>query len=106
MKVEVFMDNDRIQKVLFCCEKSLNLLNSLESLLKITCSSCITKEFNSEYYDLPFEKRVNLSEERNMYINMLSIALEKTSLIYEQFKYAEKEIVSNYNRTPTIAADK
>lgn len=100
------MDGNKVQKVLCYCENSLDLLNSLEGILKITYNSCMNKEFNSIYYDIPFDKRINISEERNIYINMISIALEKLSLIYEQHKNTEQELISNHNNTPTIAAER
>lgn len=49
----------------------------LESLIKLTKSSCLEKEMNSSYYDLSKNNKLQLSEERNNYINVLSITLEK-----------------------------
>lgn len=54
-------------------------LSYLETIITLTKEICLNKEFRSEYYELPDSCKKYLSKERNHYINMLSIALEKIS---------------------------
>ena len=80
-------------------------LNVLESILKLTIDSCFEKENNSIYYNLCNDKIIKLSNERNHYINLLSIAIEKLKIITDINETLEQEFIS-YSNTPTIAADK
>ena len=66
---------------------------------------CFEKENNSIYYNLCNEKIIKLSNERNHYINLLSIAIEKLKIITDINETLEQEFIS-YSNTPTIAADK
>lgn len=54
-----------------------------ESIIKLTLESCLEKELRSNHYNLSPDKSINLSEERNHYINLLNIALDKLSIIKE-----------------------
>ena len=80
------------QKVLLKFDDIYDLLNSLESIIKITQKACLNKEISSVYYNLTYNDRVILSEERNHYINMLSIALDKLSSLKDKNFIIEKEI--------------
>ena len=76
-------------------ENSLfNELSTLESVLKLTKSSCYEQEVNSNYYNLDNFEQVKLSEERNHYLNLLAIALDKVSILKEINKNLEDEICS------------
>ena len=80
-------------------------ISTLESLIKLTLNECKDKEIRANYYDIPFDNIINLSEERNNYINMLTVALEKI----EQIKIISSNLEINsldYKSTPTMAADK
>lgn len=77
-------------------DSSIDELFKLISLIRFTKESCLAKEMNAIYYNLNGINRFKLSEERNDYINILSIAEEML------FSFQEKY----YNNTPTIAADK
>ncbi len=57
-------------------ENMINELYTLESLVKTTVENCLNKECNSEYYREQDRKK-KISEERNDYINILTIALSK-----------------------------
>lgn len=59
-------------------EKIFDELAKVENILYTTMKSCINKECNSEYYVNCNSS--NISEERNSYITMLSIALEHLKL--------------------------
>lgn len=78
-------------------------LNVLESIIKLTKDSCFEKENNSIYYDLTKDKMVEISNERNHYINLLSLAVEKVNTIRNIGEMLELGI---YNSTPTIAAER
>lgn len=99
------MNNKRLQSIICCNEKSFELLHLLESIIKVTYTTCQNNEDNSIYYNIPFDKRIKISNERSNYINMMLIALEKISSLYNLNEVIEKELI-DYNNTPTIAADK
>lgn len=61
------------------CDNSFNQLYYLESILILTKEACQEKEFSEIYYNLPQKDKYTLSEERNHYINMLSLALDKVT---------------------------
>ena len=77
-------------------EEIINEIDYLETLVELTRNFCLNKEFQAIYYDLSREKSYLLSKERNHYINVLNMTLKRLNRI--------KEI--DYNKTPTIAADK
>ena len=70
-------ENNKAVKL--CCESIYDQLFHLESIIKITKDACLDKEFQSVYYNLSSKAKYTLSEERNNYINMLTIALDKIS---------------------------
>ena len=67
------------KKVVLSCENCFDKLYMLESILQFTREVCQEKEFSSIYYNLPPKYKFTLSEERNHYINMLSLALDRVS---------------------------
>ena len=70
---------DSYKKVQLSCNKCFNQLYYLESILKFTKDVCQEKEFTSVYYNLPQKDKFTLSAERNHYINMLDLALDRVS---------------------------
>ena len=73
------MDNIQAQKVLSNFDDTFELLFSLESIIKIVHESCLDKEVYSKHYNLTSKEKLDLSIERNNYINLLTIALDKIS---------------------------
>lgn len=69
-------------------------LDSLESVIKLTQESCLDKEIDSIYYNLNAEDKLILSKERNHYINLLTIALQKVKNLKENSLDIERRIVS------------
>lgn len=69
-------------------------LSTLESVIKLTKDSCFEQEVNSNYYNLAKAEQLKLSEERNHYLNLLTIALDKVSLLKKINKDLEIEIYS------------
>ena len=59
------------------CDNSYNQLYYLESILQLTKDVCQEKEFASIYYNLPPKYKFILSAERNHYINMMNLALDR-----------------------------
>jgi len=70
---------DSYKRVQLSCDNCFNELYSLESILTFTKEVCQEKEFSAIYYDLPQKDKFILSEERNHYINMLNLALDRVS---------------------------
>lgn len=70
-------------KLMLYCEDCYDQLNYLESIIKMTKNVCQEHEFSAIYYDLPNKYKFILSEERNHYINMLTIALDKINKLKE-----------------------
>ena len=66
-------------------------LFALESLLKLTKEACLKQEINSNYYGLDDFNKVKLSEERNHYLNLLTIAIDKIDVLKEISQSIEKE---------------
>ena len=73
-------------------DSSFDTLMTLESIIKITQANCRDKEIYSVHYDLPTKDKKMLSEERNHYINMLNLALDKVSNLIEINLIIEKEL--------------
>ena len=96
------MSNNRPNFAVSNFESIFDKIYTLESIIKLTLSNCQDKEITSSYYDVSSKNTIKLSEERNNYINMLTIALEKL----EQLKTISSNLEISYNNTPTIAADK
>lgn len=86
------MCKSQATRVLSSFDDSFDVLFSLESLIKATQNSCLDKECSSIYYNLPQKEKIILSEERNHYINLLSIALDKISSLKEIHLDIEKEL--------------
>ena len=76
-------------------ENSLfNEQSALESVLKLTKDSCFEQEICANYYNLDKLMQLRLSEERNHYLNLLTIALDKVSLLKKINNDLEIEIYS------------
>ena len=87
------MNNKCYSNVILAYENSLfEELSSLESVLKSTKDSCLKQEINSNYYELADDNKVKLSEERNHYLNLLTIAIDKINLLKQINRNIENEI--------------
>jgi len=86
------MNNFQMQKVMSNFDDMFELIFSLESIIKMTQNVCRNKEVASVYYNLPLKQKYTLSEERNHYINMLSLALNQISSLKEANTNLEKEL--------------
>ncbi len=91
-----------MEKIITSIEKSIEELFTLESILKVTKETCLERELAGLYYNLGNDAQTGLSEERNHYINLLGIALDKIANLKEINLTAEIEIYnlkqySNYS---------
>ena len=75
--MEAFMKQYASTDMQSCFDSLFNEIFYLESIIKLTKESCLEREITASYYNLPKLEQTGLSEERNHYINMLSIAQEK-----------------------------
>ncbi len=80
-----------MENIFTSIEYALEELFTLESIIKFTKEACLEKEFASIYYEIPESKKNLLSEERNHYINMLTIALDKLTNIKNNVFIVENE---------------
>ena len=103
--IEVFMRKKQEQELLFAFDNVLDSLSSITSIIKITQDYCYSQELNAKYHSLTHEELILLSEERNHYINMLTLAYEKLLNLQDTSIQIQNKIIA-YNNTPTIAADK
>ena len=85
------MEKDH-KHILSCFQTTFDELFLLESIIKLTKESCLDREVTSQYYNLSEEKKRHLSEERNNYINMLSIALDRVKILKDINNQIEEEI--------------
>ncbi len=69
-------------------------LYSVESLVETTLESCLRKECDAQYYEGE-DISSKISEERNTYINMLEIALEKIKNIQKLNGEIETMIIAS-----------
>ena len=80
------------QEILSCFENTFEVLFSLETIIKVTQNNCLDKEVCAKYYNLPAKEQCILSEERNQYINMLTLAMDKVSRLKEINLVIEQEL--------------
>ena len=86
------MSSNQNKNLLVCFEDSIDELFSLESIIKLTQESCLVREEDSIYYSLDSDEKIFLSEERNHYINMLTLALDKVNKLKKLSNSIEKEL--------------
>lgn len=86
------MDKTKSHAIVSCFDKSFDELCELETLITLTKEMCFEQENSSNYYGLSQNKKITLSEERNHYINMLTVALDKVSNIKTLNSLIEKEM--------------
>lgn len=81
-----------MKKIITSIELSVEELFKLESVVQLTKEACLEREFASIYYDLVDKNKSGLSEERNHYINLLTIALNMLSNLKQIIFIVEDEI--------------
>ena len=73
--------------------KAFSELHDIKALLKATITYCNDKEFKGIYYDLSNKLKEKLSEERNEYVSLLEIAINKLDILININTYIEKELL-------------
>ncbi len=101
------MCNFNVKRTLASFDEIFDLISFLETIIRFTKENCIHKELDP-FNELSIEAQKRIHTERCDYVNMLSIALNKLEQIKSISSNMEEYISINfdYNRTPTIAADK
>lgn len=105
---DLFMGKDHINRLLSGYEKIFEELYVADTIVNVTKSSCLNREFSGQYYGTTGEYSEQLSSERNNYINMLTILSEKISNIKELNITLEKEILlekNSHNRCRKVTAE-
>ena len=78
--------------ILSFVENTFDVIYSLETIIKVTQDVCLDKENGAVYYNLSSKEQFILSEERNNYINMMNLALDKLTCLKEINLAIEKKI--------------
>lgn len=91
------MSNNSINNLLGCSEQVFDELYAADTIVSITKNSCMEREFSGQYYGTSGKESKKLSEERNNYINMLTILSEKISNLKRLTLSIEKEILLQKN---------
>ncbi len=78
-------------------EQAFNELYILNSLINTTKILCEDREFKGKYYNIDLEKAKMLSEERNEYINMMSVLSDKIKHVINLYLALEKEFTLEQN---------
>lgn len=86
------MEKIQNHDVLSCVENTFDILCSLETIIKVTQDICLDKEISAIYYNLSSKEQFILSEERNNYINMMNLALDKLTSLKEINLTIEKQL--------------
>ena len=79
-------------ELLMCFGSCYKDLYELESVVNLTLKSCLNQECNAIYYNINEESSSLLSEERNHYINLLSISLDKVKNLKKEYSKLENNI--------------
>lgn len=72
------------ENVIERCNKAFDELYIINSLVNLIKTSCEDKEFKGKYYDAPLNIAKLLSDERNDYINALTLLSDRLSCLYKQ----------------------
>lgn len=73
-------------------EKTFDKLVMLESIINLTKEFCLKKDITSIECNLTKKQLIELSEERNNYINMLTMAQDKVLQIKEDVLTMENNV--------------
>lgn len=103
------MDKNHIDKFICFYQELFNELYVIDTIVNMTKNSCLEHEFRGQYYGTTGEYSIQLSAERNNYINMLTILSEKIANVMNLNLSAEKEILlqdNSHNSSRKITAER
>ena len=86
------MKKESNKSIMLSCNFAIDTLFSVETIIKLMLEYCLAREIKSIHYDLSSKDKKILSEERNHYITMLNIALEKLQELKELNQELEDKI--------------
>ncbi len=89
------MGNNHIANLLNFCQKLYNELDSINTVIVITHNYFLNKEISGQYYNSSRDISLNISDERNKCINMLTLISEKLSITKGLCESIEDEVVSH-----------
>jgi len=91
------MDINRKSCALSFQDEVFNELYYMNTLINVTKNACQEREFKGEYYGIPKDFVKNISDERNEYISLLSLASDKLKNTLTLNLSLEKELTLNKN---------
>ena len=74
------MGKNHINSLLRLCQHLYEELEMINTIIILTQTYYNNKEFTGQYYDLPREISIHISEERCRCINILSLLIDKTNI--------------------------
>ncbi len=84
-------------KLLNYQQANFDELYKADSIVQLTIHSCQEREFSGQYYGASDIVKKKISEERNNYINMMTLLAERVSNMMELNLLFEKETISEQN---------
>ena len=91
------MSMHNVNSVLMYNEEIFNELYNAGVLLDATKCCCRDREFRGEYYGVPQNFIINISNERNEYLSLLTLLSDKINLIHTLSCSIEKELTLHHN---------
>ena len=86
------MHKDKICSILMCFENTIDELYILDSILKITKEACLKRDISLCQDTFTPLQKIALSEERNHYINLLTLAQDKVDLLKNSIMNIESNV--------------
>ena len=86
------MNKDHRKNLIEMNEEAFNQMYVVNTLINMTLQSCEEKENHGEYYGLTGELLKKISDERNDYINMLTVLSDKIDYVMSLYLSIEKEL--------------
>lgn len=80
-----------------CYQESFNKLYMINTLINMVRKMCEEREFKGEYYNISKKSAAKLSEERNDYINVLSIVCDSIADVLNLKLKMETEMGLKHN---------
>lgn len=78
-------------------EQAFNEIYILNTLISMVKNTCERREYSGDYYGISKEASEKLSNERNEYINMLTVVSDKISHLIKLNLLLEKEMTLQKN---------